>query len=147
MIPVIEKYNSVIHLLPCHVGDEKNDNQFHKLLKKYLPEKNCQLHSWQEPEEFIKILSEMDFHLGNRLHSIIIADILGVPNIGIQKVETKIDNYIKKTGVLPQERRVDFMEEIRLDRMEKIVKEYQRPEAFIKNESEQAKKCLETIWQ
>ena len=147
LIPFIEKYNSVIHLLPSHVGDEKNDNQFHEFLRKYLPQKNCQLHSWQEPEEFIKILSEMDFHLGNRLHSIIIADILGVPNIGIEKVGSKIDNYIQKTGVLSQKRRVDFMGEIGLDRMETIVNEYQRPEAFIKNESEQAKKCLETIGQ
>ncbi|QJB26789.1 polysaccharide pyruvyl transferase family protein [Limnospira fusiformis] len=147
LIPVIEKYNSVIHLLPSHVGDETNDNRFHEFLRKYLPEKNCQLHSWQEPQEFIKILSEMDFHLGNRLHSIIIADILGVPNIGIQKSGSKIDNYLQKTGVLPQERRVDVLGEIGLDRMEKIFNQYQRPDAFIKNESEQVKKCLEIIGQ
>lgn len=89
----------------------------------------------------------MDFHLGNRLHSIIIADILGVPNIGIQKSGSKIDNYLQKTGVLPQERRVDVLGEIGLDRMEKIFNQYQRPDAFIKNESEQVKKCLEIIGQ
>lgn len=145
LMPVIEKYNSVIHLLPSHGGDDKNDNKFHELLRQYLPAENCQLHSWKEPEEFIKILSEMDFHLGNRLHSIIIADILGVPNIGIEKIDSKIDNYIKKTGVLTRERRVDFMEEIGLDRVEAIGDQYRRPEEFIKNESEQSKKCLETI--
>lgn len=147
LMPAIEKYNAVIHLLPAHVGDERNDNRFHHFLQKYLPPENCQLHSWEKPEEFIEILSGMDFHLGNRLHSIILADILGVPNIGIDKIGSKIENYLEKAQLLAAERRVDFMEEIGLERMERILQEYQRPEEFIRNESEQAQRCLEKIWQ
>lgn len=145
LLPVIEKYNSVIHLLPGHVGTERNDNQFHERLKKYLPQQNYQLHSWEEPEEFIEILSTMDFHFGNRLHSIILADILGVPNIGIDRVGSKIGNYIEKTNLLVEERRVDFMEEIGLDRIERILNQYVRPAQFISHESEQAKNCLEKV--
>jgi len=145
LLPVIEKYNSVIHLLPAHVGTERNDNQFHERLKKYLPEQHYQLHSWEKPEEFIEVLSTMDFHFGNRLHSIILADILGVPNIGIDKVGSKIGNYIGKTDLLVEDRRVDFMEEIGLDRIEKIFNEYVRPDEFIRNESEQSRQCLEKV--
>lgn len=145
LMPVIEKYDSVIHLLPCHVGNQTNDNRFHELLKNYLPERNCILHSWDKPEEMIEVLSQMDFHFGKRLHSIIMADILGVPNIGIGKTESKVGNYIKKTGLLSNERRADFMEEINLQRIENIFNEYKRPEEFMKNESAQAKKCLAKI--
>ncbi|MCW6035458.1 polysaccharide pyruvyl transferase family protein [Spirulina subsalsa FACHB-351] len=145
LMPLIEKYNTVIHLLPCHVGQENNDNRFHELLRKYIPEKNCLVHSWSKTEEVLEVLGKMDFHFGNRLHSIIMADILGIPNIGIGEKKSKIGNYIEKTGVLYEERRVAFMEEISLGRIEKIFREYKRPEDFINNESEQAQKCLEQI--
>src|SRR3712207_6863944 len=47
------------------------------------------IYSWKHPEEFIEILSQMDFHIGNRLHSLILADILGVPNIGIGELRSE----------------------------------------------------------
>ncbi len=147
LMPIITKYDSVIHLLPGHLGEERNDNKFHHLLQKYLPEKNCQIHTWEKPEDFIRILSKMDFHFGNRLHSIIVADILGIPNIGIDKANSKVDNYIQKTGLLSQQRRVDFMEAIPIDRVETIFQQYQRPEAFIQKESEAAQQCLARIWE
>ncbi|MCA1993535.1 MAG: polysaccharide pyruvyl transferase family protein [Coleofasciculus sp. S288] len=146
LIPVIEQYNSVIHLLPAHVGDKRNDNKFHELLKKYLPENHCQLHSWKHPEEFIEILSQMDFHIGNRLHSLILADILGVPNIGIGEASSKIGNYVTKTGILTTERVAAFMEPLPLERIEKISQSYERPDEFILNESQTARECLEIIF-
>ncbi len=61
----------------------------------------------------------MDFHIGNRLNSIIIADIVGVPNLGIiQEGTLKIKNYIEKTQILTQERIVQFMEPIAKERIE-----------------------------
>ncbi|MBG1267848.1 polysaccharide pyruvyl transferase family protein [Nostoc sp. WHI] len=146
LMPLIEKFNSVIHLLPAHIGDERNDNSFHKLLKKYLPEKNCLIHSWNKPEEFIEILSKMDFHLGNRLHSIIIADILGVPNIGIGDHPSKISNYINKTEMLTTERIAAFMEPLSVERIENIFQTYKRPEEFILNESKTSKEGLEKLF-
>ncbi|MDZ7993435.1 MAG: polysaccharide pyruvyl transferase family protein [Nostoc sp. EfeVER01] len=146
LMPLIEKFNSVIHLLPAHIGDQKNDNNFHKFLKKYLPEQNCVIHSWNKPEEFIEILSKMDFHLGNRLHSIILADILGVPNIGIGNHPSKISNYINKTEMLTNERIADFMEPLSLDRIMNIFQTYKRPEEFIFNESKTSKEGLEKLF-
>lgn len=147
LIPLIEKFNSVIHLLPAHEGDERNDNRFHQLLKKYLPEDNCQIHSWEQPEGFLEILSKMDFHFGNRLHSVIIADILGVPNIGIGDYPSKVSNYIEKTEILPKERIAAFMEPLSLERIEHIYHKYQRPEAFILNESMSSREGLEKLLQ
>lgn len=147
LIPFIEKYNSMIHLLPGHVGDERNDNHFHERLKKYLPASNCQIHSWKNPEDFLAILSKMDFHMGNRLHSIIAADILGIPNIGIVNSESKIKNYVDKTEVLPKSRIVDFMEPLSLELVETVFQQYKRPEQFIYQESRSAKECLESSFQ
>lgn len=147
LMQLIEKYNSVIHLLPAHVGDEKNDNRFHELLKKYLPMENCKLHSWNKPEDFLEILNQMDFHFGDRLHSVILADILGVPNIGIGNYPDKISNYIEKTGMLAVERLATFMEPLALERIEKIFQQYKRPDEFILNESRTSKESLEKFFQ
>ena len=146
LMQFVDKYNSVIHLLPAHVGEERNDNKFHHLLKKYLPESNYKLHSWEQPAEFVDILSQMDFHFGNRLHSIILADILGVPSVGIGGANKKIQNYIDKSEVLPELRMLDFMEPIEVDNIEKILREYQRPLEFILNESKTAKAGVELIF-
>ncbi len=150
LLPFIEKFNSVIHLLPAQVDEKNNDNKFHKLLKNYLPDENCKLHSWNQPEDFVKILSQMDFHFGNRLHSVIIADILGIPNVGIDEYvskNSKIKNYIDKTEMLHLQRMLNFMEPIDICVIEKIFHEYQRPSEFILNESKIAKEGVELVFQ
>ncbi|MEM9276853.1 MAG: polysaccharide pyruvyl transferase family protein, partial [Cyanobacteria bacterium P01_F01_bin.143] len=146
LMQFVDKYNSVIHLLPAHVGEDRNDNKFHHLLKKYLPESNYKLHSWEKPVEFVEILSQMDFHFGNRLHSIILADILGVPNVGISGANTKIQHYIDKSELLSELRLLSFMEPMEVDKIEKIFREYQRPNEFILNESKTAKAGVELIF-
>ncbi|MDY6902605.1 MAG: polysaccharide pyruvyl transferase family protein [Cyanobacteriota bacterium] len=146
LMQFVEKYNSVIHLLPAHVGEERNDNKFHHLLKKYLPESNYKLHSWEKPIEFVEILSGMDLHFGNRLHSVILADILGIPSVGISGPNTKIQHYIDKTEMLPELRLFDFMEPIELYNIEKLFREYQRPNEFILNESKTAKEGVELVF-
>lgn len=143
--PFIDKYNSVIHLLPAHVGNERNDNNFHQLLKKYLPAENCQLHSWDKPEDFLKVLTQMDFHFGKRLHSIIIADILGVASIGISDDNSKVKHYLDKSKMLSEYRRLDFMEPIQIDIIEKIFQKYERPNEFILQENQTSRQGIELI--
>jgi polysaccharide pyruvyl transferase WcaK-like protein len=150
LLPFIEKFNSTIHLLPAQVSQQRNDNKFHKLLKNYLPEENCKLHSWSQPQDFVEILSQMDFHFGNRLHSVILADILGIPNVGIDEYvskNSKIKNYIDKTEMLSLHRMLNFMEPIDICTIEKIFYEYQRPSEFILNESKTAKEGVELVLQ
>lgn len=145
--PLIEKFQTQIHLLPACVGNETNDNKFHQKLQQYLPKNYCQLHTWKRPKEFLEILSKMDFHIGNRLHSIILADILGIPNIGITARSEKIANYIQKTDCCIQARIVDFMVEIPLNQIETIFNHYQRPDRFLENEVKATKTCLQNIFQ
>lgn len=150
LLPLIEKFNAVIHLLPAQVGVEKNDNKFHKLLKNYLPDRNCKIHSWSQPQDFVELLSQMDFHFGNRLHSVMLANLLGIPNIGIDEYvskTSKIKNYIDKTEMLPLHRMLNFMEPIDICVIEKIFHEYQRPSEFILNESKTAKEGVELVLQ
>ncbi|GAA6621695.1 polysaccharide pyruvyl transferase family protein [Scytonema sp. NUACC26] len=150
LLPFIEKFNSTIHLLPAQVSEQRNDNKFHKLLKNYLPEENCKLHSWSQPQDFVEILSQMDFHFGNRLHSVILADILGIPNVGIDEYvskNSKIKNYIDKTEMLSTYRMLNFMEPIDICAIEKIYREYQRPSEFILNESKTANVGVELVFQ
>lgn len=146
LLQLIERYNTEIHLLPGKVGTTNNDNEFHLRLQSLLPSQNCVLHTWNEPSEFLEILGNMDFHIGNRLHSIILADILGIPNIGINSDPPKIRNYVQKTASLIDARDSEFMEEITLERIEYVFENYQRLNGFLEQESKSAYACLESIF-
>jgi len=146
LIKLIEKYNCTVHMLPCCLGDGSNDNEFHERLAIFLPQKNYKIYTWDKPESFLKVMSEMDFHVGNRLHSIILADILGIPNIGINGDPPKIRAYIEKTSLLVKERTTEFMDEIALERIEKIFSLYERPDAFIAQEASTALNVLKEIF-
>ncbi len=146
LLQLIEKYDTQIHLLPGSMNKDLGDNAFHERLKAFLPDSNCVMHTWESPEEFLEILGRMDFHIGNRLHSLIPADILGVPNIGINGSPPKIRAYIHKTSLLSEVRSSEFMKEITLDRINKIHQEYERPVSFIEQESLTARQCLERIF-
>jgi polysaccharide pyruvyl transferase WcaK-like protein len=132
---LVEKYGTHIHLLPAQQSEELNDNEFHRRLMKYLPSGCTTLYEWTQVEEYINVLSQMDMHLGNRLHSIIMAEILGVPSMGIGAANGKIANFLDKSQVLSQERLYDFMQPIPLARFEQVYWEYQHPQAFIQAES------------
>jgi polysaccharide pyruvyl transferase WcaK-like protein len=143
---LIEAHQTMIHLLPGHMGTERNDNKFHQLLQKYLPASHCQIHEWQQPEEFLTILSQMDCCISNRLHSLIAADLLGVPNLGIGNHHSKIGHYVMKSGMVPDLRIADLMEPLPIDRLEALVNQYQRPAAFITSESKTAQINLHKLF-
>ena len=146
LLSLIEKYDSQIHLLPANIDEKTNDNKFHEKLKSCLPKDSCVIHSWEQVNDFLRVLGNMDFHIGNRLHSIILADILGIPNIGISSNPPKIKNYIQKTAALTQERTSEFMEHISLEQIEFVLENYQRPDRFIAHESQSAQDCLIQIF-
>jgi len=157
MMKFIKKYNSKIHLIPASMGEERfdnkykkaDDNKFHKKIYEYLPKNNCILHSWNKIDDYLKIINKMDLHFGNRLHSIIIADILGIPNTGIVEDKhkiSKIESYIDKHKQLKKERLLDFMQSININKVKKILKIYKKPKRFIINESRTAKECLDKIF-
>lgn len=143
LMPIIEKYHTIIHLIPAQMKPGNDDNQFHQKLQRFLPENHCKIYTWKTPSDYFKLLMEMDFQISNRLHSLIAADLVGVPNLGIGATHSKIDNYIKKTQTLTEERVVDFMEPISLERVQTIWKTYQQPQNFLLQESQTAQEGLQ----
>lgn len=116
---LIKNYNCVIYLLFGYVGEyrERNDNCFYELLKKYFFFINYKIYFWKELEDFLEILSLMNFYIGNCFYLIIFVDILGILNIGIGSYRLKIFNYIYKIDILVKERLVDFMKLIFMERI------------------------------
>jgi polysaccharide pyruvyl transferase WcaK-like protein len=82
-----------IHFLPAHTG-VKNDNIFHEKIAKYLKKGNWEICRPGSHEGFIMLMQQMDFHIGMRLHSIIIADLLALPNIGLN-YSNKVKYYLE----------------------------------------------------
>lgn len=141
-----EKHQIKTHFLPGNLGEGTNDNKFHQKLKDALPEDSCIIQTWETPQDFLKILSQMDFHIGNRLHSVILADILGIPNIGIDQLYSKISNYLQKTGQFTPSRLVDIGQPIPVETIQEVWQNYQRPTAFIQEESQRIRNCLDAIF-
>jgi len=142
---LIAKLNCKIYFLPAHTGISFNDNIYHEQLTAHLNPKSYEICDWNTPEEYIRIMQEMDFHIGIRLHSLIIADLLGIPNCGIA-YSPKITYYLNKTQILPYLRNV---EPDSLDLVENILnikQQYKYPEKFIKSERKSALSCLEQIF-
>jgi len=141
---LIENFSCIIHFLPAHTGD-KNDNIFHKEIIKVIKSDKIKLHNLRKPQEFINTLSTMDFHIGMRLHSIIFADLFGIPNIGIEYAP-KVRYYIKKTEILSEKRIFNIGDELNPADIITVHSLYRHPKNFIFNEQNEAKKCLEKFW-
>jgi polysaccharide pyruvyl transferase WcaK-like protein len=147
LLELIEKYGTHIHLLPGNIGAQTNDNKFHEKMQKFLPAGSSTIYHWESPEEFLSVLTQMDFHIGNRLHSIILADLLGVPSIGINAEPPKILAYLQKTNHLVKLRSVQqFLDEITIAQIEQVFQQYARPSEFIQHEATTAQACLVKIF-
>ncbi|MGD1852576.1 MAG: polysaccharide pyruvyl transferase family protein [Cyanophyceae cyanobacterium] len=139
--PWVEKHGATVHCLPAHSGPGNSDNQFHEKLKTNLPEGSCLIHDWEHYGDFLTLLRSMDVYISNRLHGVITADQLGVPNVGIAS-ESKITNYIHKSKMVPDLRLVDFMDPISMDHLRSLVSQYRRPSEFIETESKAAQGAI-----
>jgi polysaccharide pyruvyl transferase WcaK-like protein len=147
LLELIEQHGTHIHLLPGNIGPETNDNKFHLFMQQLLPAGSSTIYTWETPDKFLEVLMQMDFHIGNRLHSIILADILGVPSIGINAEPPKILGYLQKTNCLVRQRSVQqFLDEITTAQIDQVFSTYQRPDDFIANEAVTAEACLDQIF-
>jgi polysaccharide pyruvyl transferase WcaK-like protein len=141
---LINHYNCEIYFLPAHTGDSYNDNTFHNKIAALLPKGSYQICNWKKPEDYINILSGMDFHIGIRLHSLILADMAGLPNCGIA-YSPKVTSYLKKTKILTKQRIIDIKTDNLIEKITKIKEEYIQPLAFMKTEKKTALNCLERL--
>ena len=139
-----KQFCAEIHFLPAHLS-EKNDNIFHKKIIKKVPDLNYIIHTWNKPLDFVEILKTMDFHIGMRLHSIILADLLNIPNIGII-YSPKVEYYIRKSNILPEKRLYNLREHLNIQNIVNIFQQYEIPVDFIENEKKTALACLGKFW-
>jgi polysaccharide pyruvyl transferase WcaK-like protein len=142
---LIDKLNCKIYFLPAHTGNSYNDNEYHKRLAAYLDPETYKICDWKTPDEYVQIMEEMNFHIGIRLHSLIIADLLGIPNCGIS-YSPKITYYLNKTQVMPDIRDVDLENNDLVKKISIIKEHYKYPEKFIETERISALSCLDKIF-
>ena len=140
---VINHFNCKIYFLPAHTGTVFNDNDFHKKIALRLPGENYVICDWRSPQDYINILSNMGFHIGMRLHSLVLSDMLGIPNCGIA-YSPKITYYINKTQILPDLRNSENCDLV--ENILKIKEQYKYPEKFIISERKSALSCLDKVF-
>jgi len=134
-----------LHFLPAHAG-AAGDDEFHENLARRLPRpERCRFHSWRTPEEYLRVMAGMDFHIGMRLHSIICADLLGVPSLAVAYAP-KVRYYVEKTGMSAERRVIEMGEPFDASLVRELAAGYRRPEYFIAQESHKANTCIEKMF-
>jgi polysaccharide pyruvyl transferase WcaK-like protein len=87
-----------IVFLPAHLG-ERSDNIFHEKIKEFIEQRYPEdadrftIANIENANEFLSLVGGAYFHIGFRLHSVVIADFLGIPNIGIN-YSPKVKSYL-----------------------------------------------------
>jgi len=144
LINLINHFNCKLYFLPAHTGTVYNDNDFHRKIAGYLPEKNYEICEWNNPLEYQNKLSNMDFHIGIRLHSLILADLYSIPNLGIN-YSPKILSYLNKTGIIPELRTLDILNDDIITKVQQVFEQYTYPKDFVQREKSDALACLDEV--
>lgn len=141
---VCGKNNLKVFFLPCHQGII-SDNDTHHEISQYL-EVDWEILYPNSETEFIRYVNGAFFHFGVRLHSLVIADICGVPNIGLN-YSPKIRSYIKQTRVLIEKRVVNSWSNVCLSDISLIKREYRKPKEFLVEQNKKTKEVLDAVFQ
>lgn len=112
------------------------DHKFHKKIA-YSLDKKCLFINYKDHIELFHKMRQLHFLIGMRLHSIVLADLLAIPNIGISYGE-KVSNYIKKSYMLETKRIKQINEVITAQEIEYISKNYKYNKEFILKEKADA---------
>lgn len=83
-----------IAFIPFH-GGEHSDHVFHKAVARDLPPACYALAEVNTVQDAVDQLSQADFHIGMRLHSVVVADLMGLPGIGLA-FHPKVSYYAER---------------------------------------------------
>lgn len=119
------------------------DHKFHKKIAKLI-QKDYSFLEYENYEILFQEMKQLKFLLGMRLHSIILADLLAIPNIGIAYGE-KVSNYIRKTNILVNSRIKHVNEKITIFELNEIVDHYKQNGAFINAEESCAQSGIDKV--
>lgn len=115
---LIREMDVRICFLPMQRG-LNSDNDFHGQIAKSLPRGTYEFLEYDSPEEAMRLMGGLDFLIGMRLHSIILADLLLIPNIAVGYA-SKVAAYVRKSGFLVDCRVVRLGEPISSARVQQV---------------------------
>lgn len=119
---IIKNMQAKVYFIPFHQGDV-HDHEFHEEIAGHLPRDAYELVNYGNASEAISLFRTMNFIIGIRLHSVIMADMLTIPNIAVEYAP-KVRYYVGKTGVIPQDRLYRVGQAIRAEEIERIMTVY-----------------------
>jgi polysaccharide pyruvyl transferase WcaK-like protein len=94
-------FGATIVFIPMHRGTF-HDHAFHRAVAARLPrEVVVAFADFASPQEALERLRSVDFLIGMRLHAIVLADLLSVPNLAVE-YSPKVRAYVEKTGFLAE---------------------------------------------
>ncbi|ANH62071.1 hypothetical protein FORC16_0188 [Vibrio vulnificus] len=134
--------NSEVAFLPCHRSPH-DDNISHLRISEKLNVK-YKIFDVNSIDEYIEILSQSKFHIGVRLHSIVLADLLSIPNLGIE-YSPKIRKYIHSTGVLEHIRSNKSPADISYEMINEVINNYTPPSEYIAKENGYSTEAIKRI--
>jgi polysaccharide pyruvyl transferase WcaK-like protein len=131
-----------IAFVPFHQGAD-GDLRLHERLAEGLPESRVVHISYDTPAECLGVLSRMSFVIGQRLHSLVFADIVGTPSVGIV-VHPKVRYYLAEQG--GENRAFSAEQPVTEGEIRLALTSYRQPKAFIAAQRERAisavKSCI-----
>jgi polysaccharide pyruvyl transferase WcaK-like protein len=108
------------------------DHKFHKKLAEKL-QVDCSFIDSTDYVELYNNMRQLKFLIGMRLHSVVLADLLAIPNMGVAYGD-KVSYYIEKSKQLVEQRTKQVCENIMGEVMNDILNNYQYNKNFILNE-------------
>ncbi len=91
---LMEETGASVSCVPMQSWKGMDDNRFHEQLKGHIRHRDrFKVHTYDSMESLIALLEEVDFLIGMRLHSILLADVLGIPSLGIETMP-KVGFYL-----------------------------------------------------
>ncbi len=131
-----------IVFLPLQQG-AISDHRFHRLLAERLPARSYTLASYDTPGQCLDILAGLDFLIGERLHSIVLADVAGTPNVGIA-IHPKVRYYLEAQGA--EHRRFAPDTAITPRDLEQIADDYLQPRDFMNQQRALALRAIQAVF-
>jgi len=126
-----------ILFVPMHQGTD-SDRAFHEAVAAGLPDGAYQHVDYRAAAECLDVLSSCSALIGLRLHSIVLADMLGLPNIAVA-YSGKVDAYVRKSGLAYPGRVVGLREHLPTEAIAGMAPAYlaheQQRSAFVDSEA------------
>ncbi|HGM5488610.1 TPA: polysaccharide pyruvyl transferase family protein [Serratia fonticola] len=140
---ISKEYDKKIVFLPSHRG-VIDDNDLHEKIAENL---TCEfaISSPNSVDEYIDVLEKSYFHVGVRLHSVVLADVAGCPNVGIV-YSPKVERYIRESGAEGCIRTIADIGSLTPSIISDIIDEYVQPLVFIDNQKRLCQEAIDNVF-